>query len=318
MIKKLTLAALLVSALVACSKKNEGPEPENPSGTNSTVFYADTFRVYKTDLTGGNRKLVVDEDIKSGNNYIGNLTTIPGKGQVVYTYTTGYLDGTTIRIVNADGSGKKILKTIPAGTNISFIKGVGEQIFYRTSTFVGGAISTNTYTIDADGSNDKELTGIPNGGFITETMISSEGKGILDATGYFMKLEDGVFKEADSFYALNAAEIMDVNDIAVSADASKVACLYRLSDHQYEIKVKEMSKSATLSKVYTVNLGDLVRPIDILWVNGNKNILVYYGKFTGPKGSPDDFTQCELIDIAKGTATTWKFTGDQIGNIVVD
>ncbi|RCH56388.1 hypothetical protein DJ568_00570 [Mucilaginibacter hurinus] len=321
MTKKFTLAALLALILFGCSKNNNnpGPEEENPTGANSTVFYADTFRVYKTDMAGGDRKLVVDEDIKSGNNYIGYLTTIPGKGKVVYTYTTGYQDGTSIRIVNADGSEKKILKTIPAGTTILFIKGVGNQIFYRTGVYNGTSVTTKTYAMDADGSNDKELTGIPNGGSITETQISSEGKGILSDDGYFMKLDNGVFKEAESFYAFKAADKTDMYDIAISADASKGAFLYKITDTKYEIRIKDLSATSSFSTLYTLNLPAAAsRSVNILWVNGNKNVMVYWGKFTIPTGSPDDYTQCELIDASTGKATIWKFTGDEIGNVVAD
>ncbi|RYZ94519.1 MAG: hypothetical protein EOP47_27695 [Sphingobacteriaceae bacterium] len=322
MIKKLTLALLLACALMACSKKNDGPNPdeETPAGLNSTVFYADTFRVYKTDLTGGKRELVVDEDIKSGNNYIQGLTTIPGKGQVVYSYTTGYLDGSTIRIVNADGTGKKVIKTIPSGTSIAFIKGVGEQIFYRTSVYSGTDVISKTFTMDADGSNEKELTTIPNGGgYITETQISSEGKGILNPGGYFMKLENGIFKEAESFYAFKHTDETDMYDIAISADATKGAFLYKMSDTKYEIRIKDMSATSSFSTLYTLNLPAAAsRSVNILWVNGNKNVMVYWGQFTSPQGSPNDYTQCELIDAATGKAVIWKFTGDEIGHIVVD
>jgi hypothetical protein len=323
-----TLFLSLLIAGYSCSKNNSEPVPETPpvSGgtTNNLVFYADTFRIYSTAFGGASRKLVVDEDIKSGNNYIMKMTPVPGKGIVAYSYTTGYLDATVIKTVKADGSDKKIIKTMAVGTQISFLKGIMDgKIYYGTNTNTGGLISSRKYVMDADGNNEKELTGLPGyGAYLSDTQISNQGLGILGSEGYFAKLKNGVFDEANSFQAFSNETKADIYRIALSDDATKVALLYKTSaPDKYEVRVKDNTRNAAkATTVYTVTLEantsfDLV---DLLWVNGTKNILFYNGKFTFPKGAAADFTKCELIDVEKGTATNWKFTGDQIGKIVVD
>ena len=70
--KKLIYVLTIVSLLFACKKNDPSIEEEiKPvAGKSQNVFFVDTFRVYSTDLVGNNKKLILDEDIKSGNNYI--------------------------------------------------------------------------------------------------------------------------------------------------------------------------------------------------------------------------------------------------------
>lgn len=80
-------------SFLACSKKDDttlNNGANGASGISTTVFYADTFRIYSTDLKGGNRKLIVDEDLKSQNNYIGQISVLPINQQIVYTYSQVY------------------------------------------------------------------------------------------------------------------------------------------------------------------------------------------------------------------------------------
>ena len=320
--------AIAIAGLYSCSKNNTEPEPGTPpiSGNpaNTTVFYADTFRIYSTAFGGGSRKMVVDEDIKSGNNYIVTMTPVPTKGIIVYVYTTGYLDPTVIKTVKTDGTDKKIIKTLAVGTHISFIKGITDsKIYFSTNTTTGGVTANRKYVMDADGSNEKELTGLPGyGAFLSDTQISNQGLGILGSEGYFAKLKNGVFDELNSFQVFTNETKADIHRIALSDDATKVALLYKSSaGNKYEVRVKDNTKSAgKATTIYTVTLeaNTSLDNVNFLWANGTKNIIFYNGKFTSPRGAADDYTKCELIDVEKGTATNWKFTGDEIGKIVVD
>lgn len=325
---KTLFAAVIIAGFYSCSKNNIEPDPGTPSApgtnTNTTVFYADTFRIYSTAFGGASRKLVVDEDIKSGNNYIITMTPLPAKGIIVYVYTTGYLDPTVIKSVKADGTDKKIIKTLPVGTHISFIKGITDgKIYFSTNTTSGGGAGSRKYVMDADGTNEKELTGLPGyGAYLSDTQISNQGLGILGSEGYFAKLKNGVFDELNSFQVFTNETKVDIHRIALSDDATKVALLYKTTTgNKYEVRVKDNTKTAAKAvTVYTVTLEANTSPdnVNFLWANGTKNIIFYNGKYTSPKGAADDFTKCELIDVEKGTATNWKFMGDDIGKIVVD
>ncbi len=323
---KTLLLPLAIASLYSCSKSNVEPDPEpsTPGAlTNTTVFYADTFRIYSTAFGGGLRKLVVDEDIKSGNNYIITMSPIPGKGVIAYAYTTGYLTASVIKTVKVDGTDKKTIKTLPVGCRLNFLKGIIDgKLYYGISYNEGTTTVTKSYVINADGSNEKELTGIPNLNFTPNTQISGQGLGILATGGYFAKLKNGVFDELNSFAALTNETTADIQRMAISEDATKLALLYKTaSASKFEVRVKDLTKTAAkATTVYTVTIDAETSPynFDILWANGAKNIIFYNGKFTMPSGSAADYTKCEFIDVEKGTATNWKFTGDEIGKIVVD
>jgi hypothetical protein len=320
---KTLLIALSFTALYACTKSNSEPTPAPPvtgGGTgNSIVFYTDTFRVYSTNLSGGDRKLVVDEDLKSQNNYIGFITTIPGKNKIVYTYTTGGGSGFVIKTADTDGKNVKTIKTIPTQNSISYIKGIADGRIYFAYGPTGSP--AKNYVMDADGANETALTTIPTYSRINASQIATSGKGIIDNSGYFAVLNNGVFAEASSFYLLANETKADIRQTAVSDDATKLAILYTTTDpNVFEVRIKDIAKAnVTATTVYTVTLAsdEINYNVNIQWVNGNKNVLVSYGKFTGPQGSATDYTKCELIDVAAKTATNWKFTGDEAQRVVV-
>ncbi|MFD2145784.1 hypothetical protein [Mucilaginibacter antarcticus] len=312
--------------MYACTKSTTDGTPTptplttvgNGSG-NSIVFYTDTFRVYSTNLAGGDRKLVVDEDLKSQNNYIGLITAIPGKNKIAYTYTTGGSSGFVIKTADTDGKNIKTIKTMPASNFLGYMKGMSDGRIYFSYGPVGAP--GKNYVMDADGANETQLSTIPPNGRIEARQISTSGKGIIDESGYFMVLNNGVFAEASSFYLLANETKTTIRQTAVSDDATKLAILYTTANpNVFELRVKDITKTnvaATL--VYTVTLAsdEITYNVNIQWVNGNKNVLVNYGKFTGPKGLATDYTKCELIDVAAKTAINWKFTGDEAQRVVV-
>jgi hypothetical protein len=329
---KVLLTVLSLTGLYACTKNQDAAPNTNPTNTtttttttttNSTVFYVDTFRVYSTTLTGTDRKVVVDEDLKSNNNYISSISTLPGKSMLVYSYSTGYLNPVVIKTVGNDGTGLKTIKTIPAGTYIYFLKGVtGGKIYYSTGV---SAATAKIYVMDADGTNEKEITGIPSGEvgtYIPEQQIAGQGTGVLGNDGYFIGLASAAFNEAGSFSLLTNETKASIVRMAISDDGTKAALLYKTAiANVFEVRVKDITKTNTAATlVYTVTLDadESLYNIYMLWANGTKNIIVYDGKFTTPKGSVSDYTKCELVDISAKTATNWKFTGDQISQIVVN
>ena len=324
--KQLLYLTLFALSFLACTKEdNSSGGPSNSSGISTTVFYTDTFRIYSTDLKGGNRKLVVDEDLKSQNNYIGKLSVLPKSQQLVYSYSLGVTQPQQIKICKFDGSDKKVLKTLASNqSSVGFVKGTADgYIIYQINTFQGSTISSKTFSIKADGTEEKELQGFIYASNINESQISNLGKGVLGNDGYFFKIINGVFLEAESFNIFLNEDKAKINNPIISADATKAAFTQTTGTiGKFEIRIKENLKTAPTSTV----LYTLIIPADadqndlsIYFVNGTKNIMVSYGKFTFPRGSTNDYTNCDLIDVATGKVSqTWKFTGDDIYRPVTD
>ena len=320
------------AAIVSCSKNNNAPVEEPTtitSGESTTVLYIDTFKVYSTNLKGGDRKLLVNEDLQSQNNYIMSASIIPGSNKIVYSYSTGYQDPKTIKVAAADGSSKSIIKTFPAGQNIGFVKGMtGNKIYYSVSKNQGGVNSVNFYSMNDDGTGETEIKGFPYYSFMKESTIGNQGKGFLANSGYFVKIKDGIFLEQESFNALaneNKTDIM--GDIVVANDASKIAWVSKTANNsKYEVRVKDVTTKTSTSTVaftYTVPaefVGNVFNDFfNIYWVDGNKKLLLEYGKFTFPTGVASDYSFCQVIDIATGTVTaSWNFTGDGNSQILVN
>jgi len=317
----LGISAMLIAG---CSKNESEVKPDEPpqntSGTSNLVLYVDTFKVYSTDLKGGTRKELINEDLKSENNYITSLSIAPGTGKIVYEYLTGYLDPVTIKVTNPDGSGKKILKTFPAGTNVNFVKAIaGDRIYFGTSVTSAGLQVKKYYAMNIDGSNEKELKGLSPFANISSDQLSSEGKGLVTGDGYFVKINNDDFAETDSYNVLgneNKANIQ--SNLIMSADAKKIAFISRTAtSDQYEIRVKDISTRNTSSIValtYTLSAtgpGAIQFPsFGLCWADGSQRLLLSYGKMTFPKGSPNDYVFCQLLDLAKTDISSWSFTGD--------
>lgn len=325
--KTLIYLAIASLSILACSKKDDStPNPSAGSGVSTKVFYVDTFRIYSTDLSGANRKLVVDEDLKSQNNYVTQISVLPNTQQLVYGYYDGVTRASQIKTCKFDGSGVKVIKTISSGTSIGFIKGISDgNIYYQANIFSGGTVASKAFSIKADGTGETELQGFLYATNIKEAQISNQGKGILGNDGYFAKITNGVFAEADSYniFLNEEKDKTKLKSIILSADATKAAFLQSTTTlGKYEVRIKDNLKTAPTSTVlYTLTIPADANQYgaDVHFVNGSKNLLVTYGKFTSPKGSANDYTNCDLIDATTGKLDkTWKFTGDDIGRVIAD
>lgn len=326
--KQLFFVALLATALLACSKKDDNTIDQQPAnGESTTVFYADTFRIYSTDLKGGNRKLVVDEDLKSGNNYLGYVTYVAVSKKLAYTYYEGYNKDIVLKTCNVDGSDKKTIKTFPASTNVGVLKGTsdGQLIYSLPGNVYPNQTPSKTFSMKVDGSGETEIKIPFYANIHNPDLISSEGKGILDESGYFAIIANGIFDERNSFNILlnEDNDKTKIRSLTLSNDATKAAFVQTTTtNRKYEIRIKDVKSTAPSATIlYTVNIAADAndQAPDIHFVNGTKNLLMEYGKFTSPKGSSADYTYCELIDTATGKVTqSWKFTGDSIGRLTTD
>ncbi len=323
---KKTLFYLAIASLsfLACSK-NDDPNsgPSGSSDVSTTVFYTDTFNVYSTDLKGGNRKLVVSEgpSNSSSNNYIYSVSYVPVANRLVYVYTERYNEPFFLRTCKLDGSDKKTIKTFPTGTNLGLVKAFsdGKIMYVIPGKLYPNQTPSKSFLINADGTGETEVN-VPFYTNIEEPdLISTDGKGVLAPTGYFAIINNGVFDERNSFNILlnEDKDQTKFMDLILSNDAKKAAFVQTTTaNRKYEIRIKNVVKDAPVSTVlYTVNI--LAEANDqapkIHFVNGSKNILMSYGKFTSPKGSPNDYTYCEIIDTTTGKVTqSWKFMGDNV------
>jgi len=314
--------------LMACSKANDGPEAREEITAGSSIYYVDTFKVYATDYKGNNRKLLFDEDIKSENNYITDICIMPGSGKIVYGYITSYLNPEVIKITNADGSGKKVIKTIPVGTNLNFVKGIpNNRIYFGTGVRSGNNVINKFYVMNDDGTNEKELTGLNSFAGVQTEQVSSQGKGLIASGGYFVKIKDDAFSELESFNVLTNEKISDMEGgLAISPDATKLAFVVRTSvANKYDVRVKDISTRGTSSVVaYTFTLptagssSTFNTPVNLCWADNGKKLIFSYGKFTTPKGAATDNSSIHLIDPANSKVTNWTFGGDGYLRVLTD
>lgn len=319
--KKALFYLIIVSlSFLACSKSDDNG-PASSSDVSTSVFYTDTFNIYSTDLKGGSRKLVTAELPNTGNNYIYATAYIPIANRLVYIYTEAYDKPFFLKTCKLDGSDKRTIKTFPAFTNVGLVKATSDgQIIY---TLPGKPFPNQTaskvFSIKADGSGETEIT-VP---FYATTndpdLISADGKGILSTNGYFALLVNGVFDERNSFNVLmnEDKDQTKFRELSLSNDGTKLTFAQTSATAgKYEIRIKNVAKDAAASTVLynlTIPAEASESSLSLRFVNGTKNILVSYGKFTSPKGSVNDYTHCDLIDVASGKVNqTWKFMGDEV------
>ncbi|OAQ41812.1 hypothetical protein A5893_01460 [Pedobacter psychrophilus] len=323
---KKTFFYLAIASLsfLACSKSDDS-NPSVSSEESTTVFYTDTFNIYSTDLKGGSRKLVTSEgpSNSTSNNYIIATVYVPTSNRLAYIYTEKYDQPFFLKTCNLDGSDKKTIKTFPAFTQIGLLKATSDgQIFY---TLPGkpfpNQTPSKTFSIKADGTGETEITQQVYASTSDPDLISADGKGVLLNGGYFAVIVNGTFDERNSFNVLTNEEKdqTKIKQLSLSNDASKLTFAQKTATAgQYEIRIKNVVKDAPTSTVlYTLNIPSDASEftLSLKFVNGTKNILVSYGKFTSPKGSVNDYTNCDLIDAVSGKVTnTWKFMGDEIYN----
>lgn len=316
--KKLFYMAIASLSFLACSKSNDG-SPSSSSNESTTVFYVDTFTIYSTDLKGENRKLVVSEGPNTNNNYFGGTAYVAKSNKMAYLYTEAYNKPFFLRTCNLDGTDKKTIKTFQPGTQIGIIKATtdGKIIYTMPGAAYPNQTASKAYAINVEGTGEKELTIPLYASIYNPELISADGNGILDESGYFALIVNGVFDERNSFNVLLNEDKSKIRNLTMSKDATQLAFVQETStSRRYEVKVKAIKKDAPAASVlYTVNISADANDDtpSVTFVNGAKNILVSYTKFTSPRGSSDDYTHCELITTNDGKVVkTWNFTGDAL------
>lgn len=336
--KKLLYVLPIICLIFACKKEASTPEEEQVkplTGKSNLVFFVDTFRVYTTDLSGNNKKLVLDEDVKSGNNYIIDIDYAVSK-KLIYAYKPESNVKQEIRTVNADGSDKKTIKTL-ASVNVAlnFVSSFGGKILYTTLDYTTpGVVASETRLMDENGANDAKvnwpkptITARDGSGYLS---ISSDYSGATPSHNiYSVKITNGIFAEANSF---NVPKITGViRGMALSSDGNTFIYLLASSynSEQYDVMSLDLSKKdGATKKIMTYEMpktgdGALSSPrnVKLTFANGTANVVISYGVQVSSSryATKDDYYFFQLIDIDKAViANKWKIFNEYGGSHIVD
>ncbi|MFD2164172.1 hypothetical protein ACFSJU_17315 [Paradesertivirga mongoliensis] len=318
-------ALLILCVSFSCTKKTDPGEDHlitSDTLISSTVLYIDTARIYSTDLTGANRKLVVGNsgsDIKK----IISASILPGSGNVLYAYLPKSSNVTKIAVASLDGSTTKLIKEVTA--TVQFVKGISyDRIYYGTHTAFPGSFEFRWMKADASSDTRNNYTPLAPV-LLREEEISSEGRGFLvngSKVSTFIPLFNNNVSQNESRTVVSSTSDFVVAPI-LSAKANKTAYVVKSTvTDQYHIKIKDISVDGPEETVYTLTIpstgvGGIVNPvIHLCWVNGTKSLLISYGRFSSPSGAASDFTSCQVLDISLAAIIkSWTFTGD--GNITM-
>ncbi|RZL50515.1 MAG: hypothetical protein EOP00_03990 [Pedobacter sp.] len=335
--KKLFYILPLVCLMFACKKESSTPEEEQITpiaGKSNTVFFVDTFRVYATDLAGNNKKLILDEDVKSGNNYIMNIDFATSK-KLVYTYKPETNTKQEIRIINADGTDKKTIKTLASTTtSFDFIASFGNKILYTTLDYNGTSPVLDIRWMDENGANDAKVN------WPKPTIAARDGSGYLSINSnygitvpthniYRVKIVNGVFAETNSFNVPTITGV--IRGSALSSDGNTFIYLLAptYTSDKYDVMSLDLSKKdGATKKIMTYELpktgdGALSYPqnVKLTFANGTANVIISYGVqvSTNRYATKDDYYFFQSIDVEKATlANKWKIFNEYGGSHIVD
>lgn len=328
-----SLAFLVIANAIfftSCKKDNSTPEKTQYQG--KLAFFVDTFRVYSSDLEGNGLKAVVDEDEKSGNNYIARII-YTNSNKFVYGYKPA--NGSfQIKVANADGSSKKVIKTLTGNAGLSFLGSFGDKILYTTLDYSGTTPVTEMRTMAEDGSNDIKLN-LPrpiltarNGATYLST-TEDNSTAIPSSTSYVVKFKNGIWDEASSF---NLAKVTGLIRASAISDDGNTLVYMLAADYAtltYDVFTIDISKKGNTAKKIlshtfpTTGEGAVQFPpqISIALTNGTANILVGYGVDIDKKryATKNDYYYIQNIDLDKGAISKkWKIAGEYGGGLLAN
>ncbi|RZK57872.1 MAG: hypothetical protein EOO91_09345 [Pedobacter sp.] len=334
--KKLIYILPLLCLFFACKKESStvGEETKPLTGKSNTVFFIDTFRVYTTDLAGANKKLIIDEDIKSGNNYIMSIDYSTNK-KLVYTYKPESGIKQEIRIANADGTDKKTIKTLSSSTtSFDFLASFGGKVLYTTLDYSGTTPISETRMMEESGANDVKLN------WPKPTITARDGSGYLSINSnygitipthsvYRVKINNGVFAETNSFTVPTITGV--IRGSALSNDGNTFIYLLAATytSDKYDVMSIDLSKKdGGTKKIMTYEMpktgdGALTYPtnVNLTFANGTANVILSYGVqvSTSRYATKDDYCYFQMIDVEKASISAkWKISNEYGGGHIVD
>jgi hypothetical protein len=334
--KKLFYVLPLLCLFFACKKESTttGEETTPLSGKSNVVFFLDTFRVYTTDLAGNNKKLIIDEDIKSGNNYIMDIDYSINK-KLMYTYKPESNVKQEIRITNVDGTDKKTIKTLASSTaSFDFLSSFGGKILYTTLEYIGTSPKIEIRLMDESGANDVKVN------WPKPTIVARDGSGYLSINSnygiavpthsiYRVRVTNGVFAEANSFTVPTITGV--IRGSALSSDGNTFIYLLAptFTSDKYDVMSLDLSKKdGATKKIMTYEVpktgdGALTSPenVNLTFANGTANVILSYGVqvSTSRYATKDDYYFFQMIDVEKAAISAkWKISNEYGGAHIVD
>ncbi|GAB1462564.1 hypothetical protein [Pedobacter sp.] len=328
--RRLSVIAALLCLVFAC-KKNDGTAPEKTQDQGKLALFIDTFRVYSSDLEGKGLKTVVDEDEKSGNNYIAKIT-YSNTNKFFYDYkpATGSFQ---IKVANADGSNKKVLKTLAGNAGLSFLGSFGDKILYTTTDYSGTTPIIEIRTMAEDGSNDVKLN-LPrptlaarNGSTYVST-TEDNSTATPSSTSYVVKFKNGVWEKPNSFNLPKVTGLIRASAISDDGNTLVYVLAADYSTLTYDVFTMDISKKGNTAKKVlshtfpTTGEGAVQFPPQIsIALAGAANVLVGYGVDVDKKryATKNDYYYIQNIDLDKGIISKkWKIAGEYGGSLLAN
>lgn len=320
-------AAFVATILILTGCKKDSGTYTAEKLENNLVFFVDTFRIYSSNLEGKELRVLVDEDEKSGNNYITNIT-FSHNNKFVYGYKTAG-GNMQIKVANADGSNKKVLKSFTSSNSIDFIGRFGDKIMYSITDLSGTQAATQTRTMSDDGGNDSPLS-IPRPGLAASngsTFVSlDENYGTTTPSfgAYVVKFKNGTWDEANSFNITKVSGVRRASAISSDGNTLVYVSSADYTTLTYDVFVLDISKRGNTAKKVlshtfpTTGEGAVQFPpqLSIALANGAANVLFGYGVDVDRQryATKNDYYYVQNFEVGKeAIVKKWKIVGEYAG-----
>mgnify|MGYP003583135146 CR=1 FL=1 len=327
-----SIAYLAIANVIFLSSCKKDSTPEKDQAQDKLVFFVDTFRVYSSDLEGNGLKALVDEDEQSGNNYIAQIAhSNSNKFAYAYKPASGSFQ---LKVANADGSGKKTLKTLDGNAGVSFLGSFGDKILYTTLAYNGTTPVIELRSMAEDGSNDVKLnlprpTLAARGGSTFVSTTTDNATATPSSTSYVLKFKNGIWEEASSFNLPKVTGLIRASAISDDGNTLVYVLAADYTTLTYDVFTMDISKKGNTAKKVlshtfpTTGEGAVQFPpqLSIALAKGNTHVLVGYGVDVDKKryATKNDYYFIQHIDLQKGVISKkWKIAGEYGGALLAN
>ncbi|RYY38445.1 MAG: hypothetical protein EOO08_14375 [Chitinophagaceae bacterium] len=317
--------AISVLTLASCSHDSvEAPTtPSTPPATSNNIYYVDSAKIYRVSLSGTDRMLIAGIDTTSPNSFIGSaVRSVDGSKIFFLHYTSGSSQSIKLYSVSSSGTNLQMLKTMQTGGNeYRLLNATADnKILFHQMQVTGGALSYSIQTIGSDGNGQAQVVPFPSGSpLLSRIAPNSRWAGI--AFGGTATIKTGTATSASLGTATDVGSPLSSGAYAMSSDGSKIAYAVQ-NGGSIDVKVYDIAGNSTttaFSHVIVSDIGTFTNyTTSVRWVNGTEKLLLSYGKFTSPSGSPSDFTQVVLHTMSGGADVAWRIHGDEVTNIIAE
>ncbi len=317
--------------------KNEIADPTPTTGAQSTmVIFEDTAAIYKFNLDGSGKVKLSSETAASSNSYIAGVTINPVSKRIFYIFTPKYDQAKTFYSLNADGSGKKTVKTFSGTAVVPQMYSFGGKLLMKSTTLVNQNMVTIVSMMDEDGANENEFI---KGSFHFDLAAASGTKMVYTGSYsdkatqdcYVMPVTNFSWKEGDSFHARGIPG-KTINKFAISADGQTMVALSQIPmTNNWDVYIVDISnKDGATTKIGTWTAPTLPTqptsspafPSDILFANGSDQLIItydYHKDYNQGGAYPEDYIMLEFYNAGDfNKIKSWKIMGEHTGRVYVD